>query len=298
MGRCCRHALLSLCTTLLPGVVTLTPASFRVCPFQVGALDGVVFGMKKPPFKDRRGNIVNQNAYFIHRKDKFGLLCVAICDYKRRFTWWDMSHVGSMHDWMAWHATPLGSAINEGALPHPYFINADSAFSVGPNMMVPFWCAKHGSAEDSWNYVQSQNRMAIECAFGILVRRWGILWRSLEMQWEKRTHVVSACMRLHNWCIDHNTGEDVLTESTGEDVTIAGNGERRRVSQHEVNQWLENDNTSQRGPKAAQNQQHKAKARREQMLAALLEAHPNHTDLRPKPADNVDRRKSKRDQRA
>ena len=60
----------------------------------------------------------------------------------------------------------------------------------------------------------------------------------------------SACMRLHNWCIDHNTGKDVVTESTGEDVTIAGNGERRRVSQHEVNQWLRNDD-KQRGPKAA-----------------------------------------------
>ena len=115
--------------------------------------------------------------------------------------------------------------------------------------------------------------MALECAFGMLVRRWGILWRSLEMQWEKRTHVVSACMRLHNWCIDHNTGKDVVTESTGEDVSIAWNGERRRVTQHEVNQWLQNDD-KQRGPKAAQNQQqHKEKARREQMLAALLQAH-------------------------
>ena len=217
----CAINLLSLCTTLLPGVVTLTPASFRVCPFQVGALDGVIFTMKKPSFMDRRGNHVNQNAYYVSRKDKFGLLCVAICHYKRRFTWWDISHVGNMHDSMAWVATPMGSAINEGALPHPFFINADSAFTVGPSMMVPFWCAKYGSAEDSWNYVQSQNRMAIECAFGMLVRRWGILWRSLEMQWEKCTHVVSACMRLHNWCIDHNTGKDVVTESTGEDVTIA-----------------------------------------------------------------------------
>ena len=175
-----------------------------------------------PLHADRRASHVNQNAYFVSRKDKFGLLCVAICDYKRRFTCgWDMSHVGNMHDSMAWAATPMGSAINEGALPHPFFINADSAFTVGPSMMVPFWCAKYGSAEDSWNYVQSQNRMAIECAFGMLVRRWGILWRSLEMQWEKCTHVVSACMRLHNWCIDHNTGKDVVTESTGEDVTIA-----------------------------------------------------------------------------
>ena len=199
---------------------------------------------------------MNQNAYFVSRKDKFGLLCVAICDYKRRFTCgWDMSHVGNMHDSMAWAATPMGSAINEGALPHPFFINADSAFTVGPSMMVPFWCAKYGSAEDSRNYVQSQNRMAIECAFGMLVRRWGILWRSLEMQWEKCTHVVSACMRLHNWCIDHNTGKDVVTESTGEDVSIAWNGERRRVTQHagteKLNKWLNIDHDKQPGPKAA-----------------------------------------------
>ena len=66
----CAINLLSLCTTLLPGVVTLTPAPFRVCPFQVGALDGVIFMMKKPPSMDRRGNHVNQNAYFVSRKDK------------------------------------------------------------------------------------------------------------------------------------------------------------------------------------------------------------------------------------
>ena len=80
---------------------------------------------------------------------------------------------------------------------------------------------------------------------------------------------------------------------------IAWNGERRRVTQQagtdKLNKWLNIDQDKQPGPKAAQNH----KARREQMLAALLRAaHPNHTDLRPKPAGNVDRRKSKRDQRA
>ena len=79
---------------------------------------------------------------------------------------------------------------------------------------------------------------------------------------------------------------------------IAWNGERRRVTQQagtdKLNKWLNIDNDKQPGPKAAQNH----KARREQMLAALLRAHPNHTDLRPKPAGNVDRRQTKRDQRA
>ena len=90
----------------------------------------------------------------------------------------------------------------------------------------------------------------------------------------------------------------MVTESMGEDVTIAWNAERCRITQQagtdKLNKSLNIDQDKQPGPKAAQNH----KARREQMLAPLLRAHPNHTDLRPKPAGNVDRRKSKRDQRA
>ena len=35
------------------------------------------------------------------------------------------------------------------------------------------------AALDNYDFYQSSNRMAIECAFGILVRRWGLLWRPL-----------------------------------------------------------------------------------------------------------------------
>ncbi len=40
------------------------------------------------------------------------------------------------------------------------------------------------------------------CFLGMLIRRWGILWRPLEMKFGRRTAVVTACMRLHNFCID------------------------------------------------------------------------------------------------
>ena len=43
--------------------------------------------------------------------------------------------------------------------------------------------------------------MAIECAFGMLVRRWGILWRPLGFAFERRSPLIGALMRLHNWCI-------------------------------------------------------------------------------------------------
>jgi hypothetical protein len=49
-------------------------------------------------------------------------------------------------------------------------------------------------------------RMAIECAFGILVRRWGVFWRPLEVRMDRRSALVGAAMRLHNYCIDRRIG--------------------------------------------------------------------------------------------
>ena len=59
------------------------------------------------------------------------------------------------------------------------------------------------SADDAFDFYQSSARMPIECSFGILVRRWGILWRALEVRFDRRAATVGACMRLHNYCINH-----------------------------------------------------------------------------------------------
>ena len=44
--------------------------------------------------------------------------------------------------------------------------------------------------------------MTIQCAFGMLVRRWGVFWRPLEVAFDRRAPLVGAAMRLHNYCID------------------------------------------------------------------------------------------------
>ncbi|KAJ8599875.1 hypothetical protein CTAYLR_005373 [Chrysophaeum taylorii] len=56
--------------------------------------------------------------------------------------------------------------------------------------------------DDDFNLEHSSVRINIECTFGLLVRRWDILWRPLEMDFNKRGAVVGCCMRLHNFCID------------------------------------------------------------------------------------------------
>ena len=162
---------------------------------QVGAIDGCHFKMKALSSKDASDPI----RYHVARKDTYAMLCIAICDYHRRFTFVDFSHAPCTHDSTAWSATKLGAQVNNGELPTPFFLNGDAAFCLGPSMITP---SNNDPLLDDYDFYQSSNRMAIECAFGILHQRWGVLWRPLCCAFLRRAPLITALMRLHNFCID------------------------------------------------------------------------------------------------
>ena len=162
---------------------------------QVGAIDGVHFRMQCPSAKEVKDTM----RYYVARKQEYALLALAICDYHRRFTWVDISHASCTHDCTAWLATELGQRIQAGDLPRPFFLNGDAAFTLSPSMIVP---STGDASLDAFDFYQSSNRMAIECAFGILVRRWGVLWRPLQQAFPRRAPLIVALMRLHNFCIN------------------------------------------------------------------------------------------------
>jgi len=56
--------------------------------------------------------------------------------------------------------------------------------------------------QNNFNYFLSSVRMNIECAFGILVARWGILWKPLRHSYGKAQSIILCCMILHNLCIN------------------------------------------------------------------------------------------------
>ena len=160
---------------------------------QVMALDGVHLEQKNP------GNAVeNALKYFVSRKDCYALLCIAGSDAECRFLVIDISQLPTTHDSMAWAASPLGRAVEAGGLNSDFFINSDNAFNLEEWMMVPCNDGVHAD----FDYHQSSNRVVIERAFGILIRRWGILWRPLEVQFRRRAPLVKCCMLLHNFCIN------------------------------------------------------------------------------------------------
>jgi hypothetical protein len=80
-----------------------------------------------------------------------------------------------------------------------------------------------------FDYYLSRLRVNIECAFGLLIRRWGILWRNLDVVWHlelahvsssdrrvfqmalsRSTNLILCLMKLHNFCIDEGTRLDEL----------------------------------------------------------------------------------------
>ena len=54
----------------------------------------------------------------------------------------------------------------------------------------------------AFNNILSSQRITIERAFGILVRRWGILWRPIAFKMKKVSKIVRVCAMLHNICVD------------------------------------------------------------------------------------------------
>ena len=123
---------------------------------------------------------------------------------------------------MKWAACGLGQKITNGELPPEYFINGVSAFVLSNQMIIPFGSA----AYDDFDFELSSNRIAIECAFGILVRRWGILWRPLEMAFNRRASVISCCMKLHNFCINRSIDEERVAKSGAQAELLPGRWEK------------------------------------------------------------------------
>jgi len=166
-----------------------------LCPAQVirgavFALDGCVFWQKNP------GRAVhNPSRYHCERKKMYGLLVMAACSAKRKILWFDCSHTPTTHDHTAFCHTDFGAQIRDGRLPDGLFGLGDSAFVCGKSLITP-------GGNDDFNFLQSSLRINIECVFGEVVRRWGILWRPLEVEFKKRSLVLAAVFRLHNFCLD------------------------------------------------------------------------------------------------
>ena len=102
-----------------------------------------------------------------------------------------------------------------------YFVG-DSAYALRPYLMAPFDNAEPNTKEDAFNFFLSSNRITVECAFGEISRRWGILWKPLEGSLSRKVNVIDATLKLHNICVEYRLKNNTeFTETEKLELQVA-----------------------------------------------------------------------------
>ena len=128
-----------------------------------------------------------------------------------------MTHPGATSDFLAFSTSLICRKLQQdGFLAKGLAIYGDNAYVNNPFMVTPFKAVSHGEL-DAFNFHHSSLRITIECAFGMLAHRWGVLRKALpvNVSVERATQLVRTLRILHNFCI--NEKQAVASPPTARD---------------------------------------------------------------------------------
>jgi hypothetical protein len=198
----------------------------------IGALDGWIVKIHKPRKSD---GVLNPKSFY-SRKGFYGLSVQAIVDKKKRVLFRSIESRGAEHDSTAFKRTGLYQWLIDDnwceLRRRGYYFIGDSAYSLRSFLLPPYDNAMHGTAEDNFNFFHSSSRIVVECAFGEIDLRWGILWRPLHFSLDMNCKVIDACMRLHNFIVDYRERYLCVLESTALDRDVFDDDCRRYLATH------------------------------------------------------------------
>ena len=109
---------------------------------------------------------------------------------------------GSTHDSAAYVGSDLGILVSQGKLPMHYWFVLVDAYSCTEQTITPYPGRGLDDRKDAFNFYQSSTRIKIECCFGLLVARWGILWREIKLRIDKVPLLMEALCKLHNMRVE------------------------------------------------------------------------------------------------
>jgi hypothetical protein len=105
----------------------------------------------------------------------------ALVDAKYRFLYLCAKRAGSTPNGIAWVSSSLGMRLRREPLTAGIWTAGD-AYPCRNGIIAPWTAAQlfhdeFGASRDTFNFYHSSLRMHVEQAFGMLVQRFGILWR-------------------------------------------------------------------------------------------------------------------------
>ena len=163
----------------------------------VAVIDGYHLQIKSPS----KNEVKNVRSFFSGHYQTYGVNVQAACDHNCRFLFIGVAGPGVMGDRDAINQFWLGSLIE--ALPGLFCAIGDCAYTPSEHL-VPICRGDMAKMAryDNFNFYASQLRIRIEMAFGLMVKKWGILTRPLYIKVKNIKRLIVAIARLHNFCID------------------------------------------------------------------------------------------------
>ena len=175
-----------------------------------GAIDGMLIWTHAPTLSECEDLGVGQKKFFCGRKHRFGLNFQAVCDHECRFLDISILYGASCSDLLAFENSSLKTKLETlGFLADGLCIFGDNAYVNRFFMATPYPnVSGYNLQQDNYNFFHSQLRIKIECAFGILVQRFGYLRKKTAMRHSmtKVMAIVASMCRIHNWLIDRRVG--------------------------------------------------------------------------------------------
>lgn len=179
-----------------------------------GAVDGLLIWILKPTEDDAAEAGIGRKKFLCGRKGKFGLNCQAVSDVRGHILDISIVYGGASSDCLAFEASDLFRQLEGGLLHESLVLFGDNAYLNSHFMVTPYPNVSSGSKDD-YNFFHSQLRIRVECCFGMLVKRWGILRAAIphNISISRTISLVHALAKLHNFCINEHHDCDNVTKN-------------------------------------------------------------------------------------
>ncbi|XP_005108687.1 protein ALP1-like [Aplysia californica] len=192
-------------------------------PHCLGAVDGKHINIEIPPNSG--------SAFLNYNKKDFSIVLQGVADAKANFLAVDVGESGNHSDGGIFKHSSFGRALLQQQLPLPqpdavmgevlpYVFVADEAYPLHPNIMRPFPARGLDDRRRYFNYRLSRARRVVECAFGIMAQRWGVLKTTMRVNPDKARKIILACCILHNFV---RRQQDESVDSAAEEASTDEN---------------------------------------------------------------------------
>ncbi|XP_041355373.1 protein ALP1-like [Gigantopelta aegis] len=199
-------------------------------PFAIGALDGKHIPLYNP---------IHAGSMYYNYKGYPSIVLMAFSDADSCFILTDCGQYGRISDGGVSANTCMCKMLNNGKLnipsdgfrvstsdlEIPYMIIADEAFPLKAQLMKPYPGRGMDDMRRAYNYRHSRARRSVECAFGILAKKFEIFQRAMRLQPDKAVMVTNAGCVLHNF-IRRRDGQliDRSSDIVYEEIAPLGGG--------------------------------------------------------------------------